>query len=407
MDNFNQSRLNNAAALSGARIARTSTVAFFVVSQLKRQIEALAASGAQITVVTSYGPEMDSLQKIPGVCCMTIEIPRSISPLRDLVALIKLYYFFRQKHIDIAHSTTPKAGLLTAIAAFMAQVPVRLHTFTGQPWVNMRGIKRMLARWSETLIGKLNTRCYADSSSQRQFLIDQGIINEEQIYVIGSGSLAGVDTARFNLERFPINNRVNARHTLGIPDDASVLLFVGRITVDKGIIELLEAFRKLTAALNNVHLVFVGRFDSESGVAGEIFPGDISSIPGTHLVGYTEHPEEYIAIADILCLPSYREGFGTVVIEAAAMGVPTVGTDIYGLSDAIVNGETGILVPPRNAAALESALRDLLNDETKRSKLGSAAKLRAEKLFSADEINKKVVEEYCRLLSANKGINVK
>lgn len=385
-------------ALLNVRIARISTVAFFVVSQLKRQIESLSASGAQVTVVASDGPEMASLKAIPDVNCAAIDIPRSISPWRDLLALIRLYRLFRREHIDIAHSTTPKAGLLTAIAAFLAGVPVRLHTFTGQPWVSMQGVRRSLARGSDRLIGKLNTRCYADSESQRQFLVEQGIISANQLFVIGAGSLAGVDTGRFNPARFSSEERMDTRHALNISENAQVILFVGRITIDKGVHELLEAFREIKAKQKRAHLVFVGRFDSDSGVTGEISQHDIDSVHDTHIVGYTECPEAYMAIADILCLPSYREGFGTVVIEAAAMGVPTVGSNIYGLSDAVVNGETGILVPPRDSTALATALSILLDDEEQRVKMGCAARQRCEMLFDADLINGKLIEECYNLL---------
>lgn len=384
--------------LLNVRIARISTVAFFVVSQLKRQIESLSASGAQVTVVASDGPEMASLKAIPGVNCAAIDIPRSISPWRDFLALVRLYRLFRREHVDIAHSTTPKAGLLTAIAAFVAGVPVRLHTFTGQPWVSMRGIRRSLARGSDRLIGKLNTRCYADSESQRRFLIEQGIINAKRLFVIGAGSLAGVDTERFNQAQFSTEERIATRQALNIPENAQVILFVGRITVDKGVHELLGAFREIKAKQVPAHLVFVGRFDSDSGVAGGISQRDIDSVQNTHIVGYTECPEAYLAIADILCLPSYREGFGTVVIEAAAMGVPTVGSDIYGLSDAVVNGETGILVPPRDSAALARALSMLLANEGQRMKMGYAARQRSEMLFDANLINGKLIEECYNLL---------
>ena len=302
--------------LSGLRIARISTVPFFVVAQLKHQIAALGAQGAIVSVVASDEPEMLLLSGLAGVSCVAIDIPRSIAPWRDLRALIQLFLFFKRERIQIAHSTTPKAGLLTALAAFFAGVPVRLHTFTGQPWVTMRGAKRWLARACDRLTGRLNTRCYTDSASQRQFLIAQGIMNDRQLFVIGAGSLAGVDMQRFDRARFTESQRVTLRQSLGIAADAQLLLFMGRITVDKGVRELLQAFEKIKAAGSDAHLVFVGRFDAESGVAGAISPGDIERLPDTHLIGYTESPESYLSIADILCLPSYREGFGTVVIEA-------------------------------------------------------------------------------------------
>lgn len=384
--------------LHGVRIARISTVPFFVVTQLRHQVESLAAHGALVTVVTSDGPELAQVRSIPGVTCMPLEIPRSIDPYRDLLALIRLWLFFRKARFHITHSTTPKAGLLTAIAACMAGVPIRLHTFTGQPWIGMRGLKRWLARTSDWLIGQLNTRCYADSPSQRQFLIAQGLLDAGHLHVIGAGSLAGVDMQRFDRGRFTGSQRQAIRQSLDIPADTEVLLFVGRITADKGVRELLKAFAEIKVEGARAHLVFVGPFDADSGTGGYISPHEISAIQDTHLAGYTECPEQYMAIADILCLPSYREGFGTVVIEAAAMGLPAVGSDIYGLTDAIADGETGILVTPRDAATLQTGLARLLSDAALRASMGAAARRRVMELFAAERVNAGVVEEYHQLL---------
>lgn len=385
--------------IGGIRIARISTVPFFVVTQLKHQIKALASAGAIVTVISSEGPELSSLEGLPGIRHAAVDMPRSISPWRDMLALFKLIILFRVERIQIVHSTTPKAGLLTALAAFFARVPVRLHTFTGQPWVNMRGLKRWLARSSDWLVGKLNTRCYADSASQRLFLIEQKLIGGDDLEVIGAGSLAGVDVRRFDSERFSASEQDALRRSLDIPDDSRVLLFVGRINVDKGVRELLQAFLRLKQIQIDAHLVFVGQFDADSGVSGGISRDEIEQMPDTHIIGYTDCPEEYMAIADVLCLPSYREGFGTVVIEAAAMGVPTVGTNIYGLSDAVVDGETGVLVAPRNSEALFEAIANMLKDEVLRRRMSKAAKQRARTIFDADIISSLMVKEYVRLIN--------
>ena len=386
--------------LQGVRIVRISTVPFFVVTQLKQQIKTLIASGAEVTIVTSNGPELTTLRELADVRCVSIDIPRSIAPWRDLLALIKLWMFFRKEQITIAHSTTPKGGLLTAIAALMAGVPVRLHTFTGQPWVGMRGIKNWLARGSDWLIGRLNTRCYTDSASQRQFLIDQGVLEPGRLFVIGAGSLAGVDITRFDRDLFPDEQRHALRQSLCIPADVEILLFVGRITIDKGVRELLKAFTEIKVAGSRAHLILVGPLDSGSGAGGGIPLHEINVVNDTHMVGYTECPEQYMSIADILCLPSYREGFGTVVIEAAAMSVPTVGTNIYGLSDAIEDGKTGILVKSKNFKSLQKGLVMLLADKALRVKMGMSARQRAEDLYCADRVNGEVVEEYRRLLQS-------
>lgn len=384
--------------LLGIRIARISTVPFFVVAQLKHQIATLGEQGAQISVVTSNEPELALLEGLNNVRCVPIDIPRSISVLRDVIALFRLYLFFRRERIQIAHSTTPKAGLLTALAAFAAGVPVRLHTFTGQPWVTLHGAKRLLSRASDQLIGRLSTRCYTDSLSQRQFLIAQSVVSAKQLFVIGAGSLAGVDAQRFDSRRFSHSQCESMRLMLGIPIESPVVLFLGRITVDKGVRELLLAFDRLKAVEAKTHLVLVGRLDVESGVAGAISSQDLRNLPDVHVVGYTETPESYLAIADILCLPSYREGFGTVVIEAAAMGVPTVATKIYGLTDAIDDGETGLLVPPQDVNTLSNCLLRLLNDKQLRMTMGAAARRRAIQLFDSRSVNLLLVHEYLRLL---------
>lgn len=384
--------------LDGIRIARISTVPFFVIAQLKSQLQTLVAHGAKLTVVSSDGPELAHKSPIGGAIWKVIEIPRSLSPEKDLSSLLQLFWFFRRERIHIAHSTTPKAGLVTAVAAFAARVPVRLHTFTGQPWVNMRGIKRWVVRSCDRVIGALSTVCYADSTSQRDFLLAQGLLKPDKLKVIGAGSLAGVDLDRFTRDRFPAERCAALRASLGIPQDAPVLLFVGRITADKGVHELMHAYAALKHSGSPAHLVMVGQFDDEGGLPGIITRDELSALPHAHIVGFTDCPEAYMAIADVLCLPSYREGFGTVVIEAAAMGVPTVGTHIYGLSDAVVDGITGILVAPQDGDALHAALGTLLGDHALRARMGSQALQRARALFDAKVVNAAVVQDYVSLL---------
>jgi len=392
-------------SLSGIRIARISTVPFFVVNQLRQQIAMLGELGAHVTVVSKGGPGLEVFEKMRGIHCEVIDIVRAISPYRDVLALLHLFLFFRKNRTQIAHSTTPKAGLLTAISAYLARVPIRVHTYTGQPWVNLRGVKGWLARSSDILVGRLNTCCYADSISQREFLIEQKILSAERLFVIGSGSLAGVDLQRFDSERFSLADRESTRNSLGIPEAAPVLLFVGRITEDKGVRELLRAFEILKAVFHELQLILVGPLDHESGMTGAIAGTEITQIKDVHSVGVSMTPEAYMAIADVLCLPSYREGFGTVVIEAAAMGLPTVGSDIYGLTDAVLNEETGLLVPPRDVQALALAISRFLENSSLKISMGEAARLRAHSLFDQQKINFQMAEAYVSLLRQKKLIN--
>jgi glycosyltransferase involved in cell wall biosynthesis len=383
------------ASLCGARIARVSTVPYFVATQLAGQIKYLSATGAQVVVITSKGPELERLSS-ENVSIESIEMARSISPLKDIVALFKLYRCFRRNRFDIVHSTTPKAGLLCVIAGFLAGIPVRLHTYTGQPWVSLKGSMRLVARLSDWMIGRLATRCYADSESQRLFLIEQGIVSVKKIVVIGKGSLAGVDLERFDPAKWSKGERVALRQELKLSEKGQVILFVGRLTRDKGISELLEAFDSILKSGYEVDLLLVGPLDDERGGAFEFSAAQMRRVK---LLGYTDSPERYMAIADFLCLPSYREGFGTVVIEAAAMGVPTLGTSIYGLTDAVVDGQTGILVPPQDASALTVAMQAMLDQSALlATKMGQSAQARCFEHFDARKINTLLGEEYARLL---------
>lgn len=394
--------------LQAVPIGWVTSVPFFLVTQLKNQILRLARIGMQITVFTAPGPELDQMPWADSLRHVRVDIHRRPAPWCDLRALVKLTRLFRHQRLQIVHSTTPKAGLLTAVAGWLARVPVRLHTFTGQQWVTMSGPLRWISRWSDRVIGRLNTRVYADSPSQRQFLIDQGIVQSAKIGVIGAGSLAGVDTMRFNRDRFSEIRRADLRRKLGIGSEAVVITFIGRIARDKGVYELLQAMRSLRAEGLLCDLLLIGPVDSAlEGGRGSIsstIGEQLKLLPNVHAIGYTDTPEHYFAITDVLCLPSYREGFGTVVIEAAAMGLPTVGTRITGLSDAVVNDVTGLLVPPRDVAALAAALRRLVVDPVLRQRMGQAAHQRCLEQFDADMVNRKLAEEYARLLSVARSV---
>jgi len=375
------------------RVARVSTVVFFIDTQLHSQVQHLINSGAKVTVVAS---ESSLNRGIDHCNYISIEIPRNINLVKDVVALFRLWRVFRNEKFQIVHSTTPKAGLLCAVAGKLAGIPIRLHTFTGQPWVTLKGAKRLLAKSADKVIGLLNSHCYTDSHSQKQFLIAQLIVSSEKLSVLGGGSIAGVDTSRFSSSRFSEDNCRAFKTELGIPLEAKVLLFVGRIVEDKGVVELVRVFEEIINQNPNVYLLMVG---PQELTASELGIGGKSNLKNKIIfTGYTDIPEKYMSISDLLCIPSYREGFGTVVIEAAAMGLPAIGSNIYGLSDAIVEGETGLLVETKNIPKLRSAIVSLIEDEVMRKKMGLLAKRRANEEFSSSIVNQLLAEEYISLL---------
>ncbi|MHB1100131.1 MAG: glycosyltransferase family 4 protein [Burkholderiales bacterium] len=376
------------------KICRVATVPFFLYNHLRGQIMATVAAGHEVILISSGGQEVEWLKAIPGARFHEIDIPRKISPLRDLSALWKLILFFRRERFDIVHSTTPKAGMLCAMAGYLARIPIRLHTFTGQPWAELSGAMRWIAKAGDRVTVCLDTLCYADSLSQKNFIVSEGIAKHDSIRVLGAGSLAGVDLSRFDPEKW-VDSGKALREELVIPANHQVIAFIGRMTRDKGIDELIEAFGMLRRDGLKCTLILIG--PGETGDGSLSNSATDTTDPDIRHIGYSPEPERYLAAADIFCLPSYREGFGNVVIEAAAMGIPTVGTDIVGLKDAIVHGKTGILVPPKDSEALARALKTLLADDALRQKMGEEARLRVLDKFPANRVNQAVLNEYEKL----------
>lgn len=383
--------------MKNLKVCRIATVPFFLLHHLGTQIRATAQAGHAVLLVASPGPEWPALRAIAGAQAVELPVARPISPLADLRALFGLWRLLRRHPVDVLHSTTPKAGLLAAVAGRLAGVPVRLHTFTGQAWAEQRGPARWVAKAADRLIIALDTRCYADSASQRAFLEAEGVARRGALVVLGNGSLAGVDTRAFDRARHAAD-APGVRSRLGIGPADKVIVFVGRVTRDKGVAELVSAFQALEQKRADVHLVLVGPEEPERDPLSQATRAAIAGHPRIHAIGFSDAPAQYLAACDLMCLPSYREGFGNVVIEAAAMSLPAVGTAIPGLRDAIEDGVTGVLVAPKDAAALAAALETMLADDDRRRRMGEAARERALRLFDADAVNARVLAEYAALV---------
>ncbi len=318
-----------------------------------------------------------------GIACEVVrmDIHRAVSLPHDLRALWQLFSFFRARQIGLVHSVTPKAGLLAQIAARLAGVPVRLHTFTGQVWVTRQGLWRWLLKSLDRVTAHCATRVLADSLSQRDFLVAQQVVLATRIGVLADGSISGV-----SLQRFRPNAAVRTalRAELNLGEQTPVLLFIGRLNRDKGLFELMDAFVELAACEPASVLVVVG--PDEESIWDELLARLGEARSRVRRRDFTKVPEAFMAMADCLVLPSYREGFGSVVIEAAACGTPAVATRIYGLTDAVVDGETGLLVPVRDVTALTDALHRIVVEPGLMSHLGIQALQRATTCFSQQRL---------------------
>lgn len=335
----------------------------------------------------------DSLPGLDGiVTVLPVEIERKISPWKDLYTLWKIFCFCRSYNFKILHSITPKAGLLAMLAAFLAGIDTRIHTFTGQVWANRNGVVRFILKNLDRLIGFFATKILVDSPSQRQFLLDECVISAKKSNVLHKGSLSGVD-----LERFKFNSgiRANLRLQLGFSDKDIVFLFIGRLNRDKGVVDLAYAFSKVAESFPNIKLLIVG--PDEENISNEINQITHSCANQVRFIGFCHNPEDYMSSADVLCLPSYREGFGNVVIEAAAIGIPTIGSRIYGITDAVVDGETGLLFEVKNISALESCIITMATDSEFRIRLGMQAMSRVYEDFSSTQLESAWLNYYREL----------
>ncbi len=377
------------------KLCYVATIPAIVHAFLRVHIQA-AAKKYQVTVICNAVDK----HLLEGLNARLILLPieRKPSPWRDVLILFQLFRLFRSEKFDIVHSIMPKTGMLAMLAAWIALIPVRLHTFTGQVWVTKQGIRRELFKWFDNLIGRFATSVLADSPSQRDFLVSEGVLPPGKAKVIGAGSICGVDPLRFHPET---NVRCALRHDLGIGQDAKVILFVGRLNRDKGMLDLAAAFDAIARCHTDVVLLLVG---TEEDVPFSYMQERCYAVRDRlHYVSFAVTPEHYMAAADIFCLPSYREGFGMTIIEAAACGVPAVASRIYGITDAVADGKTGVLFTAGDVSSLTQALLTLIADNVLRQQMGEAARERVIKLFSSEKITGDMVTLYDSLSEGSQG----
>jgi len=363
------------------------------------QIGYVKERGFIVHAVSSPGRFLDETAERENIITHGIEMPRSITPLKDLAGLLKIYRLFRQLKPALVHSHTPKGGLLGTIAARLAGVPVVVYTMHGLPFTTSRGLKRRLLCLTETITCSLAERVFAVSLANRRQAINMGFCAEGKIRVLGSGSCNGVDAEeRFNPQKLPLGSREKIRSLYGIPPgDSLVLGYVGRIVRDKGIKELEEAWQLLRQEFPKLYLVLVGHEEPQDLVSRDAIRR-LEADPRVVFTGFLDDLVPLYAAMDILALPTYREGFPVAPLEGAAMQLPVVATRVDGCVEAVVDGVTGFLVPPRDSLALARAIERLLRNPGLRRKMGQAARKRVLRHFQPERICELLVKEYCSLI---------
>jgi glycosyltransferase involved in cell wall biosynthesis len=325
-----------------------------------------------------------------------IPFERKISLVTDIKSLLKLIALVRQVRPVVIHSITPKAGMLAMLAGLVAGVPNRWHTFTGQVWATKQGLARRALKAFDRLIVLLASKVFADSASQCRLLFDEQVIQNGQISMLGSGSIAGVDLNRFCPDA---THRERLQKQFGTDASTCVFLFVGRLAKDKGVFDLVQAFRQVAKTVPDIELWMVGP-DDEALLQALQASAETCDAP-IRWHGATPTPEQFMAAADILLLPSYREGFGSVIIEGAACGVPTIAYRIDGVIDAVVDGSTGLLVEVGRPMVFASAMERLAKDKQLRLRLGHQARERVICDFSSEKVTDAWLKFYRSQLNEN------
>jgi glycosyltransferase involved in cell wall biosynthesis len=291
-----------------------------------------------------------------GVRVIPVEMTRQITPIKDLKATWELYRIFRREKPFIVHTHTPKAGTLGMLAAYLARVPHRLHTIAGLPLLEATGKRRWLLDQVEKMTYAWATKIYPNSFGLKDIILTNRYTRPQKLKVLGNGSSNGINTRYFDPSAVTEEEKESLRQSLGIRPEDFVFVFVGRLVKDKGINELVRAFEKTQEIAGNVKLILVGPFEKELDPLEPETERAIASNKSIFTVGWQDDVRPYFALSDVLAFPSYREGFPNVVMQAGAMGLQSIVTDINGCNEIIVPGKNGVIIPPKDTRALATEM---------------------------------------------------
>lgn len=339
--------------MSKKTLIRITTVPLSLDKLLEGQLNYMSEF-YNVIAVSSEKEYLEVIGKRENVATHHIEMTRKITPLQDLVSVVKMYFFFKKVKPFIVHTHTPKAGIVGMVAARLARVPHRLHTVAGLPLLEATGLKRKLLDFVEKLTYSCATKVYPNSNALLGIIQENNYCPPTKLKVIGKGSSNGINTDYFDDKHFSAEQKSELKKQLNIHEGDFVFIFVGRIVADKGINELISAFSELQQ--QKVKLLLVGPLEQD---LNPLLPETLQQIQGnTNIisVGFQNDVRPYFAISNALVFPSYREGFPNVVMQAGAMNLPSIVTNINGCNEIIEEGKNGIIIPVKNSDELHKAM---------------------------------------------------
>jgi glycosyltransferase involved in cell wall biosynthesis len=353
-----------------AKLIRITTIPLSLHKLLGGQL-AYMARYHDVIGVSSNGKEIELIEQEQGIKVHRINMTRSITPLRDLIAIIRLALFFMKEKPDIVHSHTPKAGLVSMLAARLAGVKIRMHTVAGLPLMETSGFRFKLLKSVEKLVGRTATTIYSNSYKLRDYMLKNHLVHESKLRVIGSGSTNGINLSYFSRTESVMKEGRLLHNRYGISDEHLVFCFIGRIVIDKGITELVDAFSELSKTFPQIRLFMVGNIESELAQGIEQTMRSNQAIIQT---GYQEDVRPYLAISDVFVFPSYREGFPNVVLQASSFNLPSIVTNINGSNEIIEDGKNGLIIPKKDKISLTAAMEKFVVNRGLSRELGDNAR---------------------------------
>jgi len=377
------------------RVAHVTTVDLSLRYLLLNQLQRIQGEGYEVFAISADGPDVPVVEAA-GIRHFAVPMTRRITPIADLRCLWNLFRIMRRERFDVVHTHTPKAGLLGQLAARFAGVPIVANTLHGfyfhddmKPWL------RRFYIWMERFAAKCSDTILSQNREDMATAVAERIASAGQVKWLGNG----IDVARFDRRRLADAALDDLRRDIGIDSKAPVIGFVGRLVEEKGILDLLEAAKAVVQAIPHAQFLIVGPFDDDKPDALRPEVAEQYGVAAhCRFVGMRNDMPELYALMDVLVLPSYREGFPRAPMEASAMGVPTVVTDIRGCREAVDHGENGLLFPVGDAGALARSLIELLGDDERRAQMGATGRRIAENRFDEQKVFDRVLDEYERLL---------
>lgn len=350
------------------KLIRITTVPISLEKLLSGQLRFMN-SYYEVIAVSSDKENLEKLGKSQEVTVFPLEMTRKITPIKDFLAVFKLFLFLIKTKPLIVHTHTPKAGIVGMFAAKFARVPYRLHTVAGLPLLEATGSKRKLLDFVEKLTYGCATRVYPNSFGLKDIIIKNNLCKSDKLNVLANGSSNGIDTSHFNPDLFTTDANSNLKKELGIETDDFVFIFVGRLVKDKGINEMIIAFELLQIENSKIKLVLVGDYENDLDPLNPKTIESIKTNTSILAIGFKNDVRPYFAIADVLVFPSYREGFPNVVMQAGAMGLPSIVSDINGCNEIILEQENGFIIPVKDERAIFNSMKKVLKDDTLTAKM--------------------------------------